>query len=83
MSEPKEGAQATLNRVETTDPISGRHVRDLHDHPFVVESGAGQQVTIYFESDDTKQQYPDISVQHPIEHRLNLDNPTDVMIGGG
>ena len=68
------------NRIETTDPITRRDVGDLQGRPFVVDKGSEDQLTIYFESEETKRQYLDIPVEHPIEHRLNLDNPTDVMI---
>ena len=72
-----------LYRVETTDPITRRDVGDIHNHPFVVDKGAHEQLTIYFESEETKRQYLEIPVEHPIVHRLNLDNPTDIMIDEG
>ena len=72
-----------LHRVETTDPITRRDVHDLENSPFIVDKGAESELTIYFESEETRQQYMDIPVEHPIEHRLNLDNPTDIMIDEG
>ena len=72
-----------LIRIETADPITRRDVADLQGRPFVGDNGSEEQLTIYFESEETKRQYLDIPVEHPIEHRLNLDNPTDVMIDEG
>ena len=73
-----------MHRIETTDPISRRDVRDLSARPRVVEGkGTVDELTIYFESEENKRQYLDIPVEHPIDHRVNLDNPTDVMIDEG
>lgn len=62
--------------VTTTDPISGADVRDPERHPFVIEGEGESAVKIYFESEETRQAYLDIEVEHPgedFEH--NLDNP--------
>jgi hypothetical protein len=64
-----------LHRVETTDPITDVDIANLHGKPHLVDRGAEQQRVIYFESEDTKRQLLDIPVEHPVEHRLNLDNP--------
>ena len=72
-----------LYRVETTDPITRRDVGDIHDHTSVVEKGTYEQLTVYFESEETKQEYLKIPLEHPIEHRLNPDNPTNIMIDEG
>ena len=73
-----------MHRIETTDPISRRDVRDLNARPRVVEGkGTVDELTIYFESEENKRQYLNIPVEHPIDHRVNLDNPTDVMIDEG
>ena len=73
-----------MHRIETTDPISRRDVRDLNARPRVVEGkGTVDELTIYFESEENKRQYLDIPVEHPIDHSVNLDNPTDVMIDEG
>ena len=71
------------HRVETTDPITGRDVADYQHSPFVVDKSGDDELTIYFESEETKRQFLNVPVEHPIEHRLNLDNPTDVMIDEG
>jgi len=48
-----------------------------------VEAGTESDLVIYFESEASKKQYLDIPVEHPPDHHLNLDNPTDVMIAEG
>ncbi len=72
-----------LHRIETTDPISGRDITDLEGKPYVVDAGPEEELVIYFESEETKRQFLDIPVEHPIDHHVNLDNPTDVMIDEG
>lgn len=72
-----------LHRIKTTDPITGRDISDLHGKPYVVEAGAEEDLVIYFESEASKRAYLDIPVEHPIEHSVDLDNPTDVMISEG
>lgn len=69
-----------MQRVETTDPITGRDIRDIRGKPFVVQQSGEDALTIYFESEESKREFLDIRVEHPIEHALNLDNPTDDMI---
>jgi len=59
-------------RVETTDPITGRDVKDLEHAPSIVDG----DLKIYFESEESRQIFLDIDVEHPgsdFEH--NLDNP--------
>jgi len=72
-----------LHRVTTTDPMTGRDLHDVSGRPCVVHAGAQEELVIYFESEASKRAYLQVPVQHPIEHRLNLDNPTDVMIDEG
>ena len=52
------------------DPITGRDIEDLAGHPFIVDGN----VTIYFESERTRQAYLDTPVDHPFHL---VDNPTD------
>ena len=63
--------------VGPTDPITRRDVVNIEASPSVVDRGAGSQLTVYFESEDTKQVYLDTPVHRVGEHGLNLDNPTD------
>lgn len=72
-----------LHRVETTDPITGHDLTDLDGRPYIVDKGTEEELVIYFESEDTKRQFLDIPVEHPIEHRLNLDNPSEIMVSEG
>jgi hypothetical protein len=74
-----------FHRIETTDPITGHDIpaSELPGKPYVVESGEESELVIYFESEDSKQSYLDIPIEHPIDHHVNLDNPTDIMIDEG
>lgn len=73
-----------MHRIETTDPITGRDIENLEGKPYVVEGyGTSDDLVIYFESEETKRQYMSIPVEHPIDHHVNLDNPTDIMIDEG
>ena len=72
-----------LHRIETTDPITGHDISDLHGKPYVVEAGTQEDLVIYFESEASKRAYLDIPSERPIEHSVNLDNPTDIMIAEG
>lgn len=64
-------------RISTTDPISMNDVPDPGNHPFVVEGEGDGAIKIYFESEENKQAYLDIAVEHPGEDfSTNLDNPS-------
>jgi hypothetical protein len=64
--------------ISTTDPITLRDVPDTWGRPYVVEGGHYSDITIYFESEETRQAYLDIEVEHPgRDLTVNLDNPTD------
>lgn len=63
-------------RISTTDPISLNDVPNPEGHPFVVEGEGDTALKIYFESEENKQAYLDIAVEHPGEDfTTNLDNP--------
>jgi hypothetical protein len=83
LSGTRERGRVMLHRIETTDPITGRDITDLSGKPYVVEAGEEADLVIYFESEESRQAYLDIPVEHPIDHHVNLDNPTDVMIDEG
>jgi hypothetical protein len=51
------------------DPITGRDIVDLAGHPYLVDGN----LTIYFESEQTRREYLDMPTDHPF--RL-VDNPT-------
>ena len=66
--------------VQTADPITRNDVQNLDDAPCIVGGG----LKIYFESDESKQVYMDIAVEHPgedFEH--SLDNPVSMGPGDG
>ena len=63
-------------RISTTDPITMRDVPDPTHHPFVVEGEGDNALKIYFESEETKQAYEELEVEHPgNDFKVNLNNP--------
>ena len=48
-------------RVCTIDPITGKSIDDITDHPSLVDGN----LTIYFETQATRQEYIDIPTNHP------------------
>ncbi|MGA7178582.1 MAG: hypothetical protein WBX11_03200 [Thiobacillaceae bacterium] len=52
------------------DPITGRGIDDLSGHPYIVDGN----VTMYFESERTRQEYLDTPIDHPFHL---VDNSTD------
>jgi hypothetical protein len=72
---PRDQSQSTRLHEPTSmlsciDPITGRDIDDLAGRPFLVDGN----LTIYFESEQTRQEYLDMPIDHPL--RLP-DNPTD------
>jgi len=64
--------------ISTTDPISGVNITDLSNRPFIVEGDKAIDLTVYFESDATRQAYLDIPVELPERKFPNtLSNSTD------
>ena len=61
----------------TIDPITGNDVGDVRGHPSLVDGN----LTIYFESEETKSEYEHTPVNHPYEH--SLGNPADDIDRGG
>lgn len=51
------------------DPITGREIEDLSGHPYIVDGN----MTMYFESEETRQAYLDMPLDHPFHL---VDNPT-------
>lgn len=54
--------------LSSTDPITAHDIDDLAGKPYLVDGN----VTIYFESEETRQAYIDMPIDHPF--RL-VDNP--------
>jgi len=59
----------TAQILSSTDPITGREIDDLTGHPYLVNGN----VTMYFESEATRQEFIDMSADHPLHL---ADNPT-------
>lgn len=55
--------------VTSIDPISGRDIEDPSGHPYIVDGN----VTMYFESEETRLEYLDTPIDHPFHL---VDNPT-------
>ena len=63
-------------RVTTTDPISMHDVMNPEQHPYVIEGEGDSAIKIFFENEENKQTYMDISVENPgKDFTTNLDNP--------
>lgn len=50
------------------DPITGRDIDDLAGKPYIVDAN----VVMYFESEETRQAYRDMPIDHPFHL---IDNP--------
>ena len=69
-------------RVQTTDPMTFNDVKNLENAPFIIEGEGENALKIYFESEQNKQEYLDIAVEHPGEDfSTNLDNPSPMGFG--
>jgi YHS domain-containing protein len=63
--------------IGTIDPMTGRDIIDVTGHPSLVDG----KLTIYFESEKTKEEFEQMPLNHPYEHDLgNL--PADMERGG-
>lgn len=49
--------------VHTIDPITGKDLGDRRDLPHVVEQTSDGELTIYFESEQTRQAYLEMPVE--------------------
>ena len=63
--------------VNTIDPISGRDIWNLEAHPSIVDGN----LTIYFESEETKAEFEHMPVNHPYEHSIG-EPAVDIDRGG-
>jgi hypothetical protein len=73
-----------FNIICKTDPISSQDLSNVAGLPYVSHRSDETSVTIYFESENNRQAYLEMPVEHPTsEHSVNLDNPTDEMIDEG
>jgi hypothetical protein len=56
-----------------TDPITGNDVMAGEDHPFVKDG----IMTVYFESEKTRQRYLNTKINHPVRRLKNIVTPDD------
>ena len=70
--------------VSTTDPVTGNDITEPEKHPYVIEGEGDNALKIYFESEQSKQAYLDLEVEHPgKDFTTNLDNPAPMGPGDG
>ncbi|MBU1191521.1 MAG: hypothetical protein KKA36_08220 [Gammaproteobacteria bacterium] len=78
---PREGMQSRRlhepeQLISSIDPITGRDIDDLAGHPYLVDGN----ITMYFETEATRQAYIDEPTDHPFPL---VDNPYDEGIDEG
>ena len=61
-----------MYRIETTDPITGRALKEIVDMPYVIENDNEDSVVIYFESEYNRDLYLQNPAQHRLDHRAKL-----------
>lgn len=54
-------------RIEATDPVTGKPLKQLMNMPYVIESSNSDDLIIYFESEKSR----DIYLQNPEKHELS------------
>jgi YHS domain-containing protein len=70
-----------LTMTYTIDPITGKNIQEPAGHPCVHDKGESQDLTVYFESEETKRQFLEIPIEHPeSDFHFTLDNPSDEII---
>jgi hypothetical protein len=63
--------------ISTVDPINGFDIIDVKNRPYLVEGDDTNDLTIYFETEASRQAYLDIPVEHPEQDMSKtLSNPT-------
>ncbi len=63
-----------MYRIETTDPITGKSLKQLVDMPYVIEQDQDDSLVIYFESEYNR----DLYLQNPSKHKLeHYHRPSD------
>lgn len=63
-------------RTERTDPVTGTTLEQPEGHPYVIEGEGDDALKIYFESEESRQQYLAVGTEHPgKDFSVNLDNP--------
>lgn len=54
--------------IETTDPVTGKTLRNLMSMPYVIESSENEDLVIYFESEANREVYLKNPLGHSLEH---------------
>ncbi len=57
-----------MYRIETTDPVTGKSLKQLVNMPYVIESDNDDSLVIYFESEDNRDLYLRNPTEHGLEH---------------
>ncbi|MDJ0881291.1 MAG: hypothetical protein QNJ56_06535 [Gammaproteobacteria bacterium] len=57
-------------RIEATDPVTGKPLKQLMNMPYVIESNNEDDLIIYFESEKNR----DIYLKNPDQHELQHYN---------
>ncbi len=52
------------HRINTIDPMTGNDIENVTSHPSLVDG----ELTMYFETDDTRKAYIEMPLDHPNEH---------------
>ena len=63
--------------VNTIDPITGRDIWNLAEHPSIMDGN----LTIYFESEESKAAFEKMQLNHPFSHFRS--NPSEELDRGG
>jgi hypothetical protein len=63
--------------IGTIDPMTGQDIMQVQGHPFIVDGN----LTIFFESEETKAEFERMPLNHPYEHALG--EPAADMDRGG
>lgn len=62
--------------ISTKDPITGRDIEDVEGHPYHVDG----DLVIYFENEQTRQEFLDMPLDHPVHLP---DNPDEDWVAEG
>jgi len=55
-------------RIEATDPITGKPIKQLMNMPYVIESSNKDDLIIYFESEKNRKLYLENPEKHQLQH---------------
>lgn len=61
-------------RKSTTDPVSGMDVSNTQDAPFIIEGEGGNALIIYFESQENKRAFIEMSSEAEQDFSVALYN---------